>query len=234
MNMYVWLGPEEELVFCCTAAELTIEKFETVGGVARAEGTITAIDYLRHSRKITESWEAEKRGERWVSRKKQDPEGKWSFKDLKAGEQVFTVSRELNVAMAEFIARKIEEHLASGSNYDGPKRYAGPWTGYTGPCRCSELRSSGVTGPPLTWSALTGGNYPGRCFTCSCGTMWYCMDEATSRWLPVSDEKARDMLLEYDGVPVRPLAYLGDSVYLLQTAREMGYMPVPRERRTAP
>lgn len=229
MLIYNWEGPEEGLSCACVAVSFRITKMEGGDRIKRAEGEITAKDYIEHGIVFTDPWEATgfcEEGEKfqWAVKKMEDSDVFW--KDPETEEPLFTCNDSVNDAIKLFVARKINEFLSIGEAEVKPKKYDGPKEDYKGPCVCDQLTCSNPENP-FPWKEKTnGGKFPERCFACSCGKKWWCYHPEKRLWGPIKDEKAWEMLLAYNGVDVQTIAGLKDGLYLLQTIRDMGYIPI--------
>lgn len=239
MSIYIWEGPEEELALFCAATRFEIEsitedQLEKGLYLKYARGSISGKDYMEGGIVFTDPWVAESVSQgdgisNWVVKRPKDDNAFWINRDTQEAE--FTANSEVNRAMKEFIAQKINHFLETGEAREGPEKYTGPkYTGpiekYSGPCVCQLLEASSPT-DPFDWQTTTnGGHFPQNCFECSCGTRWWCDSPEEHSWVRVGDDAAWKMFLEYNGVAVQFIGVIEEKAYLMQTLRNQGLIPI--------
>ena len=232
--LYYWHGKERSLgTPTLVAQSLSVETFDKVKDAINATGDILMMDYVENV-DMRCKWEAEGQhnlGEPVNWSVQYNPEGKFSWQDNR-GQPVFTISKTLNNAIETFVKAKLDLYLYSPKDKDGrvaddiPQFYKGPRVVYTGPCTCEQLLNANIT-TPFPWEAMTkGGQFPQRCFTCSCGRNWWLSNPEKKRWVPIPDTQLWIMLIFYNGEPQKQLGALEDGFYLLQTLRQRGYIPL--------
>jgi len=228
--LFVWKGPETDIVnCCCVAVALEIECIENgKDGTKAAKGMVTVKDYVEGGTVFSDPWEA-------VGMPQPDGAFLWQVKRARdestffvdeAGEALFTVNSTINNGLKRFIGGKLNEYLTHGRCPGNVEEYTGPRDKYEGRCVCATLEDSNPLSP-FDWEETTGGRFPQHCFACSCGTNWWCISPEESAWVPVPDDAAWEMLLSFNGVEVRKLALFEDGLYLLQTIRDRGFIPIP-------
>ncbi len=228
MPLYEWHGPETDLVMACCVQHLVVESVEDLSEKEKfAKGAITAIDYIEGGIVFTDPWEAKgiKQNDgsyHWEVRRSKDDDTFWI--DPETEEPLFTANNAINHAMKAFICGKMREFFV-GTSTPAPEKYTGPQERYKGPCVCEDLRKSSKT-DPFPWEALTKKQFPENCFACSCGTNWWRVNNEEELWIPVADEEAWKLFLEYGGVETKKLGVFEDKIFLLQTLRDMGYIPL--------
>lgn len=222
MFLYAWNGPEEDIGCYCVATEFTIDLVENSGDRKIAKGTFTGKDYVEHGITFKNNWEAAGVFFSWQVRCSDDP--RVSF-NRNTGETFFTFNNEVNEGIKRFIGRRLNDFLAG--RIAVVEKYAGPRDEYEGPCVCEKLLDSSAR-CPFPWQETTnGGRFPRHCFACSCGNKWWCHDPKNYGWVLVLDDAAWEMLTDYNGVEFQRLGCLEDGVYLFQTIRDKGYIPIP-------
>ncbi len=231
--LYQWMGREEPLgspVY--TAQRLCIETFAEAEGTTKVSGQIYTMDYAENCAS-SHRWVAEGRRESddiiWDVQ--HDPRGHFSWQD-KAGRPMFTLAKVFDDAIEAFVKTQIGLYMSSAKDEHGVvesrpvKRYDGPKLAYTGPCVCQELLRANASAP-FPWESMTGGGqFPKKCFTCSCGRNWWNYHPEHGLWGPVPDRSLYAMLTEHDGEPQRPVGSLEDGLYLVKTLRERGLIPL--------
>lgn len=227
MSLFNWNGPEEDLSCACCVQNLTVELLDDKEGGKYAKGTITAIDYVEHGIIFTDPWEAtgilfKDQTYHWNVKRLDDENVFWRYPETK--EPAFTANEGINNGIKSFVCAKIGEFMA-GATEQKISEYTGPKEKYNGPCVCNGLHLSSNT-TLFLWKEKTNEKFPENCFECSCGKTWWHINPANNQWIEVIDDKAWDLLLKYNGVETKKLTIFKDQLYLLQTVRDMGYIPV--------
>ncbi|MDO8582407.1 MAG: hypothetical protein Q7R63_00205 [bacterium] len=209
--LYAWKNFEFPILQGFAVTGCLIESYSD-GSVTSpfARGTITFIDYVEHAIIGTDAWTARRiTATEWCVESAErnlwgaDPDGRLRF----------TASERIDSAMQAFISESIVEYeklRAKEMNPETtcfliqPEEYKGTTLPYTGACVCSQLNDS-PTEEAFPWHALTGGGqYPNRCFACSCGQCWWLPDKMPegkpSTWMHVSDPLLFKRLLWHNGV----------------------------------
>jgi hypothetical protein len=237
MSIYEWNGPEESLGgMPITAVRMTIEQFEEKDGVASAKGTFVFHDHIEGCESGELPWEAKGGPQNWSVRCTDDDTVYFRAKDT--GEVLFSLCEPVNDGIKNLISRKLSwvadyKKKNPGKPLDFVEecpRFAGTKHEYTGECLCAELEVSGLR-TNFPWAKHTNnGQYPKRCFQCSCGEKWYLGNPGRHLWARVKDEKAWEMLTEFDGVAVMPIAVRPRSdpphFVLLSNLRKEGFIPL--------
>lgn len=232
--LYQWCGKEEALGSSVYVAQsLYITTFEEADGVIKATGRICTMDYVENC-DSSHAWKAEGARHqtdevRWKVQR--DPQGRFSWQD-KSGRPMFTLSKVFDDAIETFIKAQLGVYMSSLKDEHGAvkteavKTYDGPRVKYNGSCVCQQLLRANKT-TPFPWETVTeGGQFPQKCFTCSCGRNWWNYNPEEGRWGPVPDSEAYFLLMEYNGEPQKPLGFLKDGFYLIQTLRNQGLVPI--------
>lgn len=225
-ELLVWEGPETDVNSCCVATKFTIAQIDDgENNTKTAKGTITVKDYVEHGIVFTDPWEAvgtpqEDDSFFWEVVRPNDESAFWVNPDTQEAE--FTLNSSVNAGMKRFVGAKLNEHLTEGRFIDNVEKYGGPRDKYEGPCVCEELEASNPQSE-FDWEERTKKRFPQNCFGCSCGTNWWrCGD----RWFRVADDAAWAMLLDHNGVEFQRIDIFKDGVYLLQTIRDKGFVPI--------
>lgn len=144
----------------------------------------------------------------------------------------FTLAKDVNDAIAMFVAL----HLCWYSVWIGddgrmphmlrtPKRYSGPMKRYEGICLCGVIQQSGPH-HPFPWQTVTNGQFPQRCFQCSCSRTWWEVDPEERQWFPVGDPPTWRCLTQHNGEPVKHLCFFAGTVRLLGPLVHRGAIPI--------
>jgi hypothetical protein len=235
MSIYEWNGPEEALgKMPVTAVRLVINSSDEKDGKTTATGIFVFHDHMEGCRSDEIPWEAEGDGKEWTVKSVEDT----PFRSRETGESLFCLLESVNADIKQFISQKLlwialykkKNPKKQIDLVDEPERFSGTVYAYTGQCVCEELRRS-TWKSPFPWLRYTNnGQYPKKCFQCSCGKKWHRGNPSHELWWTVSDEKAWKMLTEFNGVAVEPIAFHPDSnppaIVLLSTLRSEGFIPL--------
>ncbi len=227
--LYDWQDVEHPLATpVVTARRLTIDTFTSGDGGVRftATGFLWATDYAEGC-KFGDPWDAqgapaESDTYAWTIGKRPTSHDPTDW---------FTGNRQINNAIEHFIAHHLEDYrkfpacVAGKKVTVGLRRYEGPHVEYDGPCICHELVASGHN-VPFVYERYTKGKFPAYCFRCSCGTAWWCGNPKEHLWVRVPDAEAFAMLLKYNGVPIRPISVIDEGLFLVETLRHQGLIPI--------
>jgi len=229
--LYLWQGPEKSLSGLYSARRLTIETFEDEAGTLKATGEIETYDHVEGCNG-SHKWETSGLMASPISWKVSPRDAFWQTAD---GQGCFTLSSDADIGIAAFV---IERLIAFGKKHEstppesfpiteGPVRYEGPMTAYAGPCVCKQAQTSNASAP-FPWAELTGGQFPERCFQCSCGRRWWCCDVESAQWAPVGDPAAWTMFTEYNGEAVEFIGQHPErpEIWTLPAIREEGFIPL--------
>ncbi|MFA6963259.1 MAG: hypothetical protein WC227_00890 [Patescibacteria group bacterium] len=216
--VYRWELTEEELGIRVTVRRLLIYDISTT----RAEGTILCRDNIE-GRNFEDHWAADSRDGQWVVKCVRDKSGPF---DEKLGEPLFTGAININGWIKVFIAKRIVHHLQTGETQNVIPLYTGKVGVCPGDCQCREVGAFGSTSPPRLWRDLMDGyEHPANCFSCSCGRHWFFSAE-DERFYFVADDEAWEELTTHDGQSRYWLGFQYDALYLSQTLRKRGLIPL--------
>ena len=230
MPLFTWRGYEEPLgSVCAVAIELVIDAFVKEGISMHVKGTVKIKDYVERGIELSSPWEAFGDSQ-WIVRRFED---ETVFCRGPGSEEAwFTMSGQLNGEIKFFIARMLNTWLQMTGEprtdhiVMEPAEHEGPREKYTGDCVCEALENSS-TSEPFPWRILTGGQFPERCFACSCGERWWCLDPKDHTWLVVTDPDAWEILLKYNGVRTRAMSLIESErgIILVRTLCDSGCVP---------
>lgn len=224
MPKYTWDGPEQELDFCVVVSTLTVKEIEDrlADLERRASGSLIWKDYV----------EGGQFEDQWTARKIWDGEVSSNWVVMRDGrmDHSFCPAQSIDAKIKQFVAAKLErvEELCSQPGtevVEGPARFSGDKTKYTGECVCTTLARP-MTSPSFDWQRATNGRFPEHCFECSCGRKWWRYNPDKGLWGPVVDPDAWAMFCEYNGVARYSISSLEEGFYLLQTLRDKGMIPI--------
>ena len=220
-DLYHWQGPERFICSGCTACDLTIESFSGECPPFSAAGTVRGRDFIECVALYGGPWEA--RFEQTTDWSVWRKESKDPYTPKIGGLPSFTSNAQIDDALLAFITEQLE--LFQDGHDPTLPEFSGPRHEYDGNCICSTANDT----LQQQWKKLTnGGQFPERCFACSCGTKWYSY-AGDERWFVVQDEKAWEMLLKHNGQAREAIVFseqrsgLADGIHLAETAREHGH-----------
>ena len=224
-NLFEWKFPELSLDEESTEvlAGITVQSYARKNGEIKASGFLHGICYLDGGEPWDIPWEA------WGIRQQDSLEYEWQVnntedfgdeefaRDPEEWQGLFCQNLNLNQALEGFILMAIEAYqIRGGPGQVGPVKYPGARITYKGRCVCHLLVGSGLENP-FPWYKLTKGFFPQDCFSCSCGRKWWLYNRRDFYWLEVADYHAWEMLIDYNGTPVKTIRIMGDRVFLAQT-----------------
>jgi len=222
-------GFEEDLYGgCVSAIGFSVETLEEKPDGLHARGFITGKDYVEHGIEFTDRWLASRPASTGEWSVCADPEYDAFFRDPDTDEVLFTANGAVNRAMKCKIVQWLDEYISGAQSSTGPAEYVGEMYAYTGECVCVQLMLS-ADHRPFPWSELTnGGQFPKRCFKCSCGNRWHCIEPDSRVWAIVPDPRAWEHLVKYNGeAAVKVTCASGAYVVLEQTMVDNGFVPLP-------
>lgn len=222
MALHYWNGPQQQIGQAGVVADaMTVTSFSDT----RAEGTFAFVDYVEHGIRGEETWEAERRfdeeGSTWVVKCTSDTP--WQ----KDGEKFFTISISIDRAICEFISEKLEIIRNGGTLSQPISPRVGKIDPYKGPCVCEKLEMQN-RGGEISWMTLTEGrSCPDRVHRCHCGRMWWNYDEeGNNSWAEIAEEALWENIIANNGKPSLYYGVLGKKLYLVQTLRDQGFIPI--------
>ena len=237
MALFTWRGWEEPLDSVrAVATELVVNSVVDHGVSRYAEGTMKGRDYVERGIEFSNPWEAfgTLKGNHWLwlPRRVEDKTVFW--RDPESKKACFTMSDQINGGIGAFISVKLAmcswgiwTDLQVDDVVMEPMEYAGGQRRYNGNCVCESLSTCSVSNP-FPWQELTGGEFPERCFACSCGRWWWRPAQEKHLWYMVTDPEAWTLLLKYDGVPTRMMSSIDgeEGLFLVQTLCNTGLIPL--------